>query len=452
MVLCFIGTGYVGLVSGTCFADLGNTVICVDKDSDKIDQLNQGKVPFYEQGLVEKMECNYQSGRLSFTTDIDAAIMQADIIFSAVGTPSQSDGSADLMAIWDVVNTVSRVVKQKQLSRKIYVTKSTVPVGTGQQIIDRFFGQGIDTGQVAVVSNPEFLREGTAVYDFFHPDRIVLGSRSELALAQLSTLYDSLYRNKKPVITTSLETAELAKYAANSFLATKISFMNEMAQLCEVMGADIQKISEIMGKDGRIGPYYLHPGPGYGGSCFPKDTRAIIHTAAAKGVDLQVVKAVEMVNDKQKQRSFKVLQEKLGVVSGKTVAVLGVSFKPNTDDIRESSTIDLVNACLAEGVAVRIFDPEAMANARQVWGDDIYYATDSYDAAHGADAVIVMTEWNMFRDMNLEKLKSVMKGSLFLDFRNLYTMDELTIAGFEGYVLGRGSGIPFDKAIDSILE
>ena len=438
MKLCFIGTGYVGLVSGTCFADLGHTVICVDQNNAKVDQLNKGTVPFYEPGLAEKVARNHQAGRLSFTTDFDRAIIDSDFIFLAVGTPPTADGSADLTAVWAVVDSIARVVRDQQLSQKIYITKSTVPVGTGQQIIDRFSDLGLTDQQIAVVSNPEFLREGTAVHDFFHPDRVVLGSQSELALAELVKLYDSLYRTKTPVITTTLQTAELAKYAANSFLATKISFINEMARLCEVVGADVQEIAHIMGKDGRIGPYFLHSGPGYGGSCFPKDTQAIIHTAQAHGCNLQVIDAVERVNHQQKQLPFMRLQEKLEDLSGKTVAIWGVSFKPNTDDIRDSATLDLVASCLeAEGFSVRVFDPEALDNARQIWGDQVYYARDSYDAAQGADAVMIMTEWNLFRDLNLTRIKTVMNGDVFLDFRNLYEMDQLAAHGFNGYVLGR---------------
>jgi len=437
MKISVVGTGYVGLVSGTCFADLGNQVVCVDNNIDKLNQLKQNQIPFYEPGLSERVQRSVVAGRLSFTDQLSKAVLASDIIFIAVGTPQSEDGSADLSSVMDVVHQIFNILNEVQsYDFKVLVNKSTVPVGTGKKVELLRDKAGISEDKLAVLSNPEFLREGTSIYDFFHPDRIVLGSSSEKALELLSELYKPLYRQETPIVKTNIQTAELAKYASNAFLATKISFINEMSNLCELTGSDVKDLAKIMGMDGRIGRYFLHPGPGYGGSCFPKDTQALIHTAGQLGYDLQIVKAVEAVNVLQKDRVISYLNIAFGELEGLTIGLLGLSFKPNTDDTRDASSIQIIKKLLSEGVSLRVFDPE-VSMLKEFSNDDIVYARDSYDAASGCDALILVTEWNMFRELDLKKIKAAMKQPYFFDLRNVYEPKKLEDAGFYAYVIGR---------------
>ena len=437
MKVAVIGAGYVGLITGVCFADLGNNVICIDKDKEKLSLLKQHKAPFYEPGLAERLEKTSLAGRLSFSQDIETAILNSEIIFIAVDTPQSKDGSADVSAVMNVIENIFTILKNKKsFDFKVIVNKSTVPVGTGQKVLDIRNKLGFSDDQIAVLSNPEFLREGTSIYDFFHPDRIVLGSSSEKALNLLTELYDPLYRNETPIVKTNLQTAELAKYASNAFLATKISFINEMANLCELTGSDVKDLSKIMGMDGRIGRYFLHPGPGYGGSCFPKDTQALIHSSKELNYDLKIVKAVEDVNQRQKTRIIYNMKNVFGSLKGLSISLLGLAFKPNTDDVRAASSIEIIKALLNEGVKLRVFDPEVKL-LQEFSNKDIVYAKDSYDAAAGVDALVLVTEWNLFRELDLEKIRLVMKQPYFFDLRNVYDPQKLEQAGFNAYVIGR---------------
>ncbi len=438
MKITVIGTGYVGLVSGTCLSDLGNTVVCVDKNVEKLAILKSGKVPFYEPSLAEKIERNFKAGRLRFTDDLSTAVTDSNLIFIAVGTPPLDAGGADLSDVFSVVNSVIAIVKASQdKTKKVLVTKSTVPVGTGRKIMDLISDAGLDSSDLAVLSNPEFLREGSAVYDFFHPDRIVIGSDDEEALDLVSNLYEPLYRNKNPMIRTQLESSELSKYASNAFLATKISFINEMANLCERLGADVKDVSKIMGLDGRIGRYFLHAGPGYGGSCFPKDTKALVKIAEDVGYDLKIVKAAESVNTYQKARVFALLKDKCGDLKGKTIGILGLAFKPDTDDIREAPSLVVIADLLNSGVKVRVYDPEAMGNGRDMYGRAVTFCESSYDAAQSADALLLMTEWNTFKELDFARLGATMSRKLLLDFRNVYEHGDVAGFGFESYHVGR---------------
>ena len=435
-----VGTGYVGLVTGTCLADLGNFVTCVDSDLEKLTVLKGCKSPFYEPGLEERLKRNSDAGRLTFTSSIRDAFKETDVFFNAVGTPPQESGESDLSYVYSVVNEFFGVYKEFGCQDfKVLVTKSTVPVGTAQEIISIRESYGISDDQVSIVSNPEFLREGTAIYDFFHPDRIVIGSSNEKALDVVQELYSPLYRSETPIIRTSLQTSELSKYASNAFLATKISFINEMANLCELTGADVSDISKIMGMDGRIGKYFLHPGPGYGGSCFPKDTKALVHLSEKLGYDLKVVAAVEKVNDSQKKRVMSYVLDYFDHdIAGKTFALLGISFKPNTDDVREASALTIIDLLLKQGAIVKAFDPEVKSLAQFEDNQNFSIVSDSYEAAELSDAIILVTEWNTFRELDLERLKSSMNNpSLFFDLRNVYSPEKLRDAGFETYVIGR---------------
>ena len=438
MKIAVIGAGYVGLVTGTCFSDLGNTVTCVEIDSKKLTTLNKGKVPFFEPSLSEKMQRNLKSGRLTFTNSLSDAIKNASIIFSAVGTPPKENGDADLQYVFQVLDSVINAIKsQSDNIQRILITKSTVPVGTGDKIKQKIQESGLTEDQLVNASNPEFLREGSAVHDFFHPDRIVLGAYNEPALDTLSKLYDPIYRTDVPIVRTDIKTAELSKYASNAFLATKISFINEMSNLCELTGANVKDISKIMGMDGRIGKYFLHPGPGYGGSCFPKDTKALIHTSEQLNYDLKSVKAAEAVNKAQKEQASKtIIHYCNGSISGKTIAILGLSFKPNTDDIREAPSLTIIDNLISEGAILRVFDPEAMDNIHSVYGDKLTYCHSSYEAAEGADAIALITEWNAFRELNFSRLKEALKTPMFLDFRGVYKPAELENQGFKCYVVG----------------
>ena len=433
MDICVVGTGYVGLVTGTCFAELGVNVTCVDNDAAKIETLNQGGVPIYEPGLRELIEKNTKEGRLSFTTDIGQAIGGSLVVFIAVGTPQGDDGAADLKYVYQVAETIGR----DMTSYKVIVTKSTVPVGTGEKIraiVERTQKSGIEFD---VVSNPEFLREGSAIEDFLRPDRVVIGTESEKASDIMKELYAPLYLIETPIILTNVPTAEMIKYASNAFLATKISFINEMANLCERVGANVQMVAKGMGMDKRIGPKFLHAGPGFGGSCFPKDTHALAKIAEDNGYDFQIVKAVIGVNEKQREiMTAKIIKALGGEVKGKTIACLGLTFKPNTDDIREAPAEVILGSLAAQGARIKAFDPAGMEAMKKVL-PGIEYAEDAYQAAEGADGLILMTEWNQFRNLSLTRLKEAMAAPVMIDLRNVYKLAKMEEAGFAYFGVGQ---------------
>ena len=436
MHITVVGTGYVGLVAGAGLADFGMQVICVDKDSEKIAALKEGIIPFFEPGLRELVGRNSANGRLSFSTELARAVRQSLVIFVAVGTPSDGQGGADLSAVKELVTELARIIDDY----KVIVTKSTVPVGT-----NRWIKRLIDENkrypvEIDVVSNPEFLREGAAVEDFMHPNRVVLGSDSQKALAIVKDIYRSLYLIETPFITTNLETAEMIKYASNAFLATKISFINEVANLCEEVGADVYHVVRAMGLDRRIGPKFLHPGPGFGGSCFPKDTEAFARLGRDYNSPLQIVEAVISVNLAQKERMVTKVENMLGgQVSGKKLAVLGLSFKPNTSDIRESPAIALIQGLLDRDAGeIRVYDPAAMDEFKRLFGtDQLVYAADPYEAAEGTDAVVIVTEWNEFRNLDLSRLKDLMKEPLLVDLRNIYDPVRMRDLGYRYESVGR---------------
>ena len=433
MKVAVIGAGYVGLVTAACFAEFGNEVVCVDKVKEKVEALKKGEIPFYEPGLSELVERNSKEGRLTFTQNIDEAIRDSLVIFIAVGTPPRGDGSADLT----YVEEVAKKIAENLNDYKVVVTKSTVPVGTGYKIKEIIEKNKKNNVSFDVASNPEFLREGSAVYDFMHPDRVVIGTESDSARAILRDLYRPLYLRDTPFVFTDIKTAELIKYASNSYLAMRISFINEIANLCDKVGADVHVVAKAMGLDGRIGPKFLHPGPGYGGSCFPKDTRALIKIAEEYGYDFKLVKTTVEVNELQKERAFEKIKEMLNKeLSGKTVAVLGLSFKPNTDDIREAPAIHIVKRLKEEGANIRAYDPAAMENFKKLF-PDITYCKNSYHAAEGADAVVIVTEWNQFRNMNLKRLKEAMKGDVLVDLRNVFEPEKAKSVGFKYTGMGR---------------
>ena len=441
MKISVIGTGYVGLVSGTCFADLGNTVICVDNNEEKLKSLKNAKTPFYEPGLDEKLQKNINHGRLTFTNDLENAIKETEITFIAVGTPPKSEGEADISAVFsvtkDIVATIKKY-KQNQKTPHIIITKSTVPVGTGRQIIQLIEENGLTSNDIEVASNPEFLREGAALQDFFRPDRIVIGGDNQETLDIIAKLYNPLYRLDSPVVKVSLETSELSKYASNAFLATKISFINEMANLCEKVDADVLKIAKIMGLDGRIGKYFLHSGPGYGGSCFPKDTKALVHIASTVGYDLKTVRAAEDANEFQKKVPiYKLNHYFKNNLEGKTIGILGLAFKPNTDDIREAPALTLIDYLIKQNCKVQVYDPEAMENGKKLYQNQVNFVADSYSAAENADALILMTEWQSFRELDFSELKKIMKKPLFLDMRNIYNSEQVRAQGFDYEGIGR---------------
>jgi UDPglucose 6-dehydrogenase len=433
MRIAMIGTGYVGLVSGACFADFGHHVTCVDKDSNKIDGLNAGKMPIWEPGLEALVKANVERGRLSFTTELAAGVEGAEAVFIAVGTPARrGDGHADLTFVFEAIRELAKVIK----SGTVVVTKSTVPVGTGDKISAILAEEGAEG--VSVASNPEFLREGAAIRDFKIPDRIVVGAEDEQARDVLREIYRPLFLNQAPILFTGRRTAELTKYAANAFLATKISFINEIANLCEAVDADVQDVARGIGLDNRIGPKFLHAGPGYGGSCFPKDTLALLQTATAAGVEQQIVATVVKVNDERKEAmADRVVQALGGSVKGKSVGVLGLAFKPNTDDMREAPSIPLVKRLVALGAKVTAFDPVAREQAEQLF-DGIDYAADPYGAVDGADAVVVVTEWDEFRALDLDTVKAKMSGKVLVDLRNVWDPQEAERAGFIYVGIGRG--------------
>jgi UDPglucose 6-dehydrogenase len=432
MRIAMIGTGYVGLVSGACFADFGHRVACVDKDAAKIEGLKAGVMPVWEPGLEALVKSNAERGRLEFTTDLARGVADAEAVFIAVGTPARrGDGHADLTFVFDAVRELAKFIKPGT----VVVTKSTVPVGTGDRIEEILREEGVEG--VSIASNPEFLREGAAIADFKHPDRIVVGAEDGRAQEVLREIYRPLFLNRAPILITGRRTAELTKYAANAFLAVKISFINEIADLCEAVDADVQDVARGIGLDNRIGPKFLHAGPGYGGSCFPKDTLALLQTADAVGVAQRIVRTTVEVNDDRKQQMVERVAHALGgSVAGKRVGVLGLAFKPNTDDMREAPSIPLVNALVERGAEVCAFDPVARHQAEQVL-PRIAFATDAYGAADGADVLVIVTEWDEFRALDLDRIAGLLRGKILVDLRNVYDPAEAIQAGLLYYGIGR---------------
>jgi UDPglucose 6-dehydrogenase len=433
MRVAMIGTGYVGLVSGACFADFGHEVTCVDKDRAKIAALERGEMPIYEPGLNDLVAANARAGRLKFTTDLPGAVTAADAVFIAVGTPSRrGDGHADLSYVFDAAREIAGALS----GFTVIITKSTVPVGTGDEV-ERIIRETRADAQFAVVSNPEFLREGAAIRDFKHPDRIVVGSEDARAREVMTELYRPLYLNRSPILFTDRRTAELIKYAANAFLATKITFINEIADLAEKVGADVQEIARGIGLDNRIGSKFLHAGPGFGGSCFPKDTVALIKTGQDHGSPLRIVEAVVAVNDVRKRAMARKVAAALGgELRGKTIAVLGLTFKPNTDDMREAPSIPLITALQDMGAKVRAFDPTGMEQAKPLF-TNVTFCNDAYSCAEGASALVIVTEWEQFRALDFARLKAVMERPVLVDLRNIYRPDEVERHGFAYEGIGR---------------
>jgi UDPglucose 6-dehydrogenase len=434
MRITMIGSGYVGLVSGACFADFGHHVVCVDKDARKIEALRRGEMPIYEPGLAELVAGNVRHGRLSFTTELKGAVAQAQAVFIAVGTPSRrGDGHADLTYVYDAAREVAQALD----GFTVVVTKSTVPVGTGDEV-EQVMRQARADADFAVVSNPEFLREGAAIRDFKHPDRIVIGTNDARARTVMADIYRPLYLNRAPIMLTERRTAELIKYAANAFLATKITFINEIADLAEKVGSDVQEVARGIGLDNRIGAKFLHAGPGFGGSCFPKDTLALIKTGQDHEAPLRIVETVVAVNDQRKRAmARKVLAAAGGNLRGKTVAVLGLTFKPNTDDMRDSPSIPLITALQDMGATVRAYDPEGMEQARAVL-NGVAYADDAYACAEHADVLVIVTEWEQFRALDFAALKQAMAQAVIVDLRNIYPPEEAKKHGFAYSGVGRG--------------
>ncbi|MEA3348512.1 MAG: UDP-glucose/GDP-mannose dehydrogenase family protein [Pseudomonadota bacterium] len=435
MHITVIGTGYVGLVTGACLAEFGMNVLCVDLDVAKIAVLNRGEMPIYEPGLEDLVSRNVAQKRLAFSTDLEQGIAASLVIFIAVGTPPAADGSADLGQVRAVAADVGRFMN----SYKVIVDKSTVPVGTGQMVKDVVSKNQPTKVNFDVVSNPEFLREGSAIGDFMRPDRVVIGAESEQAAAIMKDIYNVLYLNETAFVLTNIETAELIKYAANAFLATKISFINEVANLCEKVGANVQQVARGIGLDGRIGKKFLHAGPGYGGSCFSKDTLAMAATGRQHEEPLEIVEAVIAVNQRQRQRMVEKVVDLLGgAVEGKTVALLGLSFKPETDDVRDAPALYFANALRKQGAMIRAYDPEAVSAFKELCTDpEIFYAADAYEAATGAEILVLMTEWNQFRYLDLERLHDIMAQPVFADLRNVYDGDKVRASGFTYTGVGR---------------
>jgi UDPglucose 6-dehydrogenase len=437
MRIAMIGTGYVGLVSGACFSEFGVSVTCVDKDVGKIERLVRGEIPIFEPGLDQLVASSAAAGRLSFTTDLNAAVNGADAVFIAVGTPSRrGDGHADLSYVFAAAGEIGAALAQGKGERTVVVTKSTVPVGTGREV-ERILRDALPHGGFDVASNPEFLREGSAIEDFMRPDRVVIGTDSDHARTVLGALYRPLYLLETPMVFTSIETAELIKYAANAFLATKITFINEMADLCEGVGADVQDIARGIGLDGRIGRKFLHAGPGFGGSCFPKDCQALVRSAELADRPLSIVETVLRVNDARKRRmAERIIAACGGGVAGKTLAVLGLTFKPNTDDMRDSPSLAILPALHAAGARIRAFDPEGMAEARKLM-PELEYCSDAYQTMAGSDALVLITEWNEFRALDLHRVKALLRQPVVIDLRNIYQPDAMIAAGFSYHSIGR---------------
>jgi UDPglucose 6-dehydrogenase len=433
MRVAMIGTGYVGLVSGACFADFGHSVVCIDKDEAKIARLHAGGIPIYEPGLDALVANNVRDGRLSFTTEAAPAIAEADAVFIAVGTPSRrGDGHADL----SYVHAAAAEIADLMQGFTVVVTKSTVPVGTGDEI-ERIIRERRPDAAFAVVSNPEFLREGAAIEDFKRPDRVVVGTDDERAREVMRELYRPLKLNETPILFTGRRTSELIKYAANAFLAMKITFINEMADLCETLGADVQQVARGIGLDNRIGSKFLNAGPGYGGSCFPKDTLALVRTADDAGSPVRLVKTTVEVNDARKKAMAGRVEDLAGDLKGKTVAILGLTFKPNTDDMRDAPSLDVVPALLAMGAAVRAFDPEGMEEAAKVLKGDVTFVDGPYSALDGADVAVILTEWDQFRALDLDRVKLLMKAPVVVDLRNVYRPEDMRARGFRYSSIGR---------------
>ncbi len=433
MQIAMVGSGYVGLVSGACLADFGHVVTCLDKDEAKIAALRDGRMPIYEPGLAELVAKNVREGRLSFTTDLRAPVAAADAVFIAVGTPSRrGDGHADLSYVHDAAREIAAAVSDYT----VVVTKSTVPVGTGDEV-ERIIRETNPAAEIAVVSNPEFLREGAAINDFKRPDRIVIGTEEPRAREVMQDVYRPLYLNQAPLVFTDRRTSELIKYAANAFLAVKITFINEIADLCEQVGANVQEVARGIGLDNRIGGKFLHAGPGFGGSCFPKDTTALVKTAQDNGVPLRIVETVVAVNDQRKRAmARKVIAACDGSVRGKTIAILGLTFKPNTDDMREAPALAIIQALQDAGATVRATDPEGIEQARPLLGP-VTYCTNAYETAEGADALVLVTEWDAYRALDLPRLKAVMAAPVLVDLRNVYPAEEARRHGFRYTGVGR---------------
>jgi UDPglucose 6-dehydrogenase len=433
MRIAMIGTGYVGLVSGACFADFGHHVCCIDKDGDKIDGLNEGRMPIWEPGLEALVKANAQRGRLTFSKELAEGVKGAEAVFIAVGTPARrGDGHADLTFVFAAVRELAQVIAPGT----VVVTKSTVPVGTGDRIEEILREEGVT--DVSVASNPEFLREGAAIADFKHPDRIVVGAQDDRAQNVLREIYRPLFLNRAPILITGRRTAELTKYAANAFLAVKISFINEIADLCEAVDADVQDVARGIGLDNRIGPKFLHAGPGYGGSCFPKDTLALLQTADEAGVDQRIVRTTVQVNDERKAAMVERVARALGGdLKGKSVGVLGLAFKPNTDDMRDAPSIPLIKGLIERGASVRAFDPVAREQAEKIF-DQVEFTSDALAAARDADALVVVTEWDEFRALDLDEVAQVMRGKTLVDLRNVYDREDAARAGLAYHGVGRG--------------
>lgn len=433
MRVAMIGTGYVGLVSGACFSEFGINVVCVDKDTTKIDRLNKGEIPIFEPGLDDLVTSNVKAGRLTFTTDLTEAVKGADAVFIAVGTPTRrGDGHADLSYVYGAAREIAAAMN----GYTVVVNKSTVPVGTGDEV-ERIIRAARPDADFDVVSNPEFLREGSAINDFMRPDRVVIGTTAERARQVMRQLYRPLFLIETPMMFTGRSTSELIKYAANTFLATKITFINEIADLCEVVGADVHDVAKGIGLDGRIGGKFLHAGPGYGGSCFPKDTLALVHTAQDVGRPLRIIETVVDINAKRKKAmADRVVAACGGSAAGKTVAVLGVTFKPNTDDMRDAPSLDIVPALQAAGAKIRAYDPEGMDEAKPLF-TDVEWCDDAYATLPKADVVVIITEWNEFRLLDFKRIKSLMTRPVMVDLRNIYNPDEMVAAGFDYTCVGR---------------
>ena len=431
MKIAVIGTGYVGLVAGACFAESGNDVVCVDKDDAKVRTLRAGRMPIYEPGLEELVRRNRQENRLTFTTTLPKAVRGAGIIFIAVGTPQGDDGSADLQHVLEVAREIARAMN----GYKVIVDKSTVPVGTAVKVREVIRRE--TTHPFSVVSNPEFLKQGAAIDDFMKPDRVVIGAEDPRAREIMQELYAPFTRTGAPIMMMDCASAELSKYAANAMLATRISFMNEMANVCEAVGADVDEVRRAVGSDKRIGSSFLFPGVGYGGSCFPKDVKAMIHFAGEKDYEFKILKAVEVVNAAQKTRLATKMRAHFGTLKGKTVAIWGLAFKPRTDDMREAPSIPLIKALLAEGVTVQAYDPEATKAAKGIFGSKVTFATKNYDALKGADCLAIVTEWSEFRRPDFEKMRKLMRSPVIFDGRNLFTPEQMKQSGFTYYSIGR---------------
>jgi UDPglucose 6-dehydrogenase len=434
MKVAMVGSGYVGLVSGACFADFGHNVVCIDKDVEKIAALRRGEVPIYEPGLEALIETNVSAGRLTFSTNLPEAIAQADAIFIAVGTPSRrGDGFADLSYVYEAAREIAGALD----GYTVIVNKSTVPVGTGDEV-ERIIRSIRPDAEFSVVSNPEFLREGAAIEDFKRPDRIVIGANDDRGFAVIQEAYRALFLNNSPILRTNRRTAELTKYAANAFLATKITFINEVADLCEQVGANVQEVARGIGLDNRIGSKFLHAGPGYGGSCFPKDTLALIKIAQDNGSPMRIVETVAAINDQRKRgMARKVIAACDGAVRGKTIAILGLTFKPNTDDMRDAPSIALITALQDNGARIVAYDPKGMDAARAML-DNVSFAEDIYGCLDGADAAVIVTEWDMFRALDLNRVKSLLKSPVLVDLRNIYRPEVVHRSGLKYFDVGRG--------------